>query len=116
VPAGIVTWFDPGGAFVLPDWTTAASEHGGTTIVSAECCFAISTVLTPGLCNAVDTASLLELDELEPQPATPSASAATPTNARLFLVPAVIVPPVAVSSALPDSRVRVNPAQDLDAL
>ena len=37
---------------------------------------------TPGLCSAAETAWLLELEELDPQAATPSAYAATAVAAN----------------------------------
>jgi len=54
---GTTIWLEPGGMAVLPDCATLASEQGGTTIVSGVCCFGITTVRTPGFCNAVDTGS-----------------------------------------------------------
>jgi hypothetical protein len=54
---GTTIWLDPGGMAVLPDCATLASEQGGTTIVSGVCCFGITTVRTPGFCNAADTGS-----------------------------------------------------------
>jgi hypothetical protein len=81
VPCGTTTWFDPGGIFELPDCVTAASEHGGTAIVRSACCLGITTVRTPGLWSAVETASCCFL---LPQAVAPSASAvsATAPNAR----------------------------------
>lgn len=74
-PAGITTWFEPGGMLVLPDWATEASEHGGTATVSALCCLGTSTVRTPGDVSAVDTGlDDDEEEELDPHAATPTVS------------------------------------------
>jgi hypothetical protein len=79
---GITTSFDPGGTRALPDSaTTAASEQGGTTILNALCCLGITTVLTPGLCSAAETGSVLdELPEL-PQADSTAVAAASMTAA-----------------------------------
>ncbi|TMM01593.1 MAG: hypothetical protein E6G05_09795 [Actinobacteria bacterium] len=46
---GIAIWLEPGGTVLVADSpVTAASEQGGTAIVSALCCLGITTVLTPG--------------------------------------------------------------------
>ena len=37
-PFGMMTSLEPGGAFVVPDCTVCASEHGGTTIVRSLRC------------------------------------------------------------------------------
>lgn len=69
---GITISLEPGGMLLLPDCTTAASEHEVTAIVSGLCCWGMTTVRTPGLCRAAATGSwlelLLELPPLLPQP------------------------------------------------
>lgn len=62
---GISIRFEPGGIASLPDWVTAASEHGGTAIVTGLCCCGMMTARTPGFWSAWVTGSWLELDELE---------------------------------------------------
>jgi hypothetical protein len=103
---GIVTSFEPGGDLVLPDCATCASEHGGTTMVSAVCCLATSTSRTPGFCNAVETASVLELDELDPQPDAPTAIATNPISRLREPIPTIICPPVASFWRVPDEGAR----------
>src|SRR5437660_1775778 len=60
------------------------------TIVSGACCLLIWMSRTPGFCSAVCTASVLELDELDPQPAAVKAKAAMPIAARPAPARAVI--------------------------
>lgn len=80
---GTITWFDPGGIVELPGCVTCASEHGGTTIVTAPFCFDTTTVRTPGFWSAVETGSIEDelLDELllPPHALTVRASAAAIT-------------------------------------
>ena len=82
---------------------TCASEQGGTTTVSALCCFGISTSRTPGFCSATETASDEELEDELPQAVSPSATAAAATlpNARRI---AVDLPTVAMTP--PSARSR----------
>jgi hypothetical protein len=81
---GIVISLEPGGIRVLPDSaTTAASEQGGTAIVSALCCLGMTIVLTPGLWSAAETGSVLdELEEL-PQADSTAVTAARMTAAGI---------------------------------
>jgi hypothetical protein len=103
---GIVTTFDPGGILLEPDCTVAASEHEVTASVNGLCCLGMTTVLTPGVCSALDTGFTLELElELEllppllPQPASASSSPAhemdavtsRETPARFMFPPAWLV-------------------------
>lgn len=87
-PGGMTISLEPGGTAELPDWTTCASEQGGTAIFSAVFCWGTWTVRMPGSINAVDTAS--ELDELLPpllpprlQPVSPREAAATAPMSHL---------------------------------
>lgn len=77
---GIVTTFDPGGILLDPDCTLAASEHEVTASVNGLCCLGMTTVLTPGVCSALATGFILEL-ELEPPLLPPQpASASIPAH------------------------------------
>ncbi len=97
---GIVTTFDPGGILLDPDCTVAASEHEVIASVNGLCCLGMTTVLTPGVCSALDTGFTLELElelelllELLPQPASASIpanemDAVAKTPARFMFPPA----------------------------
>jgi hypothetical protein len=91
VPCGTTMRFEPGGICALPDCATCASEHGGTAIVRSPCCFGITTVRTPGVCMAVETGSIVELDLL-PHAPSPSATNAAPAAADARIPRSVINP------------------------
>src|SRR5215210_6328417 len=76
VPLGTTTVFDPGGGPLAPRWETAATEQGGTMTVRSLCCLGTTTVRTPGIWSAVETAS--EDEEPPPQPVTATAMTAAP--------------------------------------
>lgn len=81
VPLGITMVFEPGGGPSSPVCVWAATEHGGTAIVSGLLRAGICTVRTPGFMRAVETGSMLEELELllllpPPQAASPVASVA----------------------------------------
>ena len=82
VPCGTTMRFEPGGICELPDCATCASEQGGTAIVRSPCCLGITTVRTPGVCIAVETGSIWELELLLPQAPRPIATSAIPAAAN----------------------------------
>src|SRR4029453_11257287 len=75
VPLGTTTVLEPGGGPLAPVCETAATEQGGTMTVRSLCCLGTTTVRTPGICSAVETASE---DEEPPQPVTSSVIATAP--------------------------------------
>jgi hypothetical protein len=81
VPCGTTMRFEPGGICALPDCATCASEQGGTAMVRSPCCFGITTVRTPGVCIAVETGSIWELELLLPHAPRPIATSAIPAAA-----------------------------------
>src|SRR5947208_9983860 len=104
--------FEPGGICELPDCATCASEQAGTAIVRSPCCFGITTVRTPGVCIAVDTGSIWELDLL-PHAATPMDTNAMPATAdprkpRSLITPIASLPRPFRTGLLPDWCIDVN--------